>query len=67
MNLKTFINKFNMLFPRPRTFMDEDVQMLQRRIVKRYAQGNISLHLGEYITSMDLDLLKKKIASHNFV
>jgi hypothetical protein len=66
MIFKSLLNKFNILFPKSVTFTDEDAKDLQKRIVGRYAQGNLSLHRGKYITSIDLELLKKKITSHNF-
>jgi len=53
------------LFPKAPVRTDKDVCELENRVVKRYAQGSVSLSLGKYVTSDDVARLKKKIASYS--
>jgi hypothetical protein len=54
MNIKSLVEIFNRLFPKPSEFSEEDRKTLEKEIVSRYAQGNISLHFGSYITSNEV-------------
>lgn len=53
------------LFPKPPLHTEEERKDRERKIVARYAQGNISLHLGKYLTKKEIeDQIKKQ---HHFL
>ncbi len=64
--IKFLIDKFNELFPPPVEFTEKDERELLKRVLKRYAQGSISLYRGKFITTQDLSIVKSRISSHNF-
>lgn len=66
MNLKEIINRISILFPKPPAHTEDEKKERERRIVARYAQGNISLQLGKYLTEKDIERRKAKLSSYRF-
>ena len=66
MKLIEHIRDLIALFPKAPVRTEKDDRELEARVVKRYAQGSVSLSLGKYVTTDDVAHLKKKIASYNF-
>ncbi len=60
------IYQVNVLFPKPPVYTEEKRRVREREIVSRYANGQISLHLGKYITTEEIEKRKKDLASWCF-
>ncbi|AXH59673.1 hypothetical protein PLA107_031105 (plasmid) [Pseudomonas amygdali pv. lachrymans str. M301315] len=43
-----------------------DGGLIAHMIVRRYSRGNANLQRGRYITADQLELRKRRLASHNF-
>lgn len=66
MKLMTLIKNIDELFPRPPVHTKQERKARERKIVARYAQGNVSLHLGKYITRDEIEKRKAKLSSYRF-
>ena len=47
-----------------KTNFDEDVDMLSRKVCARFAEGNVSLAQGKFVTSQDIERKKKALAGY---
>lgn len=66
MKLTALIKNLDKLFPKPVVHTEEEEKAREKKIVARYAQGNISLHLGKYITPEEIEKRKSKLSSYRF-
>lgn len=66
MKLADIIYQFNVLFPKVPKHTREEEKAIEKELVSRYAQGNICLHRGEYVTSEEIEERKKSIAAYSF-
>lgn len=39
---------------------------IARSLVRRFAEGNVSLQMGEYMTGAEFDQLRSEVLSHDF-
>ncbi len=67
MKLTVLIKNINNLFPKPPVHPPNEKKYREKRIVTRYAQGNISVHLGKYITGNEIEKRKAKLSSYHFL
>lgn len=66
MKVADIIYQFNVLFPKVPKHTKEEEKAREKKLVSRYAQGNIYLHRGEYATSEEIEERKKSIAAYSF-
>jgi len=55
MNLIDLVKQVNRMFPDPPVYTKEVQREKEKRLVARYATGNISLQNGRYITRKDVE------------
>ena len=67
MRIKSLVELFDRWFPKPKELTEKEKKTLEKVIVSRYAQGNVGLHFGNYLTTDDIAALKNQISSHNFL
>ena len=67
MKLTALIKNIDVLFPKPPVHTEEERKARERKIVARYAQGNISLHLGKYLTKKEIEDRKTKLFLYRFL
>ena len=66
MNIKEFLYHIGLYVPKPPVHTEEEMRESARSIVSRYAQGNISLQQGKYLTDKDIKKRMDKLATYNF-
>lgn len=67
MDVVDFFKGINRLFPKPVYHTKEEKKEIERKIVSRYHEGNISLFFGRYKTTEDIENMKKRILNHDFI
>jgi hypothetical protein len=66
MGLIDLVKYINNMFPKPPVHTEEEMRNIEKEIVSRYAQGNISLHLGKYVTTKEIARRKAELANYQF-
>lgn len=60
------IHQINVMFPKPPIHTEEEKKAIEKEIVSRYAEGNISLYFGNYITEKEIEKMKAELATYRF-
>lgn len=67
MGLIGLIKDINRMFPKPPILSETDKRENDTTIVKKYAQGNAFLQMGEYKTKEDIKKQIAETAQYNFM
>ncbi len=67
MKLPTKLSDIVSLFPKPPVHSEGEEKERERKNVSRYAQGNISLQLGKYITTKEIEQRNANLSSDTFL
>ncbi|MDL2269250.1 hypothetical protein LJC41_04690 [Desulfosarcina sp. OttesenSCG-928-G17] len=66
MSLIDTIKSIVALFPKPPVHTEKDRREAKRKIVARFATGNLSLQAGKYLTEKDINKRRERVLSHTF-
>jgi len=67
MNLINLLKQINRMFPAPPYHTEEEERTRVKKIVSRFAQGNVYLQLGRYLSGKEVEQRKSRLASYNFM
>ena len=66
MDLNNWVYKIKKFFPVPIKTTTRTQDAIAKSIVSQYAQGNVSLYLGRYTTSKEIEKRKAALANYRF-
>ena len=61
MILCDILNRIELLFPKVPRHTEEDDEEIVRRVIMRYAQDNMYLSRGKYLTGKDIEKMRVQI------
>jgi hypothetical protein len=66
LKIRNLLSLLRVLFPELPDESEESDRKIQRKLVSRYAQGSVSLHMGRFLTITDVNNLKNRVTSYNY-
>ena len=67
LNFVVFLKNIDKMFPSPPYHNKEEERARVKKIVSRFATGDISLQQGRYLTQADIEQKKDSLSSYDFM
>ena len=67
MGLISILKQINQIFPSPPKHSDKEESIRIKRIVSKFAQGNVYLQSRKYLSKEDIEQQKSRLASYDFM
>ena len=67
MGLISTLRQMNQMFPPPPKHSEKEKKGRVEKIVSKFAQGNVCLQFGRYLSKEDIEQQKSSLASYDFM